>query len=824
MKAGFIIFWQRHILRYQSAWLLSIGFLLLMLTPQVASANISLGCGNFPGPIPIPDIPCLLGETILKLTSVVTAIIGNVFDLVLNIFVFGMKDTLEGAPGSIFSLGSGDDAVPTYRIIWQMVRDLANLSFIFILIYAALATIFQVKKVEIKRVVPQLILVAILMNFSLFFVQIAVDMSNFVAYQFYTSVTVTTADETGTIGSRSGITMSKVIANVTNITALVAPPTDSRFVDSNTTSTIPYSQQPGFFYGLMASVFVGTAGLVMLAGALLLFIRFFMIMVYMIASPIALASTILENTKETFFHGWWLKGLISQLTFAPAYFGMMYLALRFLQAISSEGLAADDSNVFAFWVKTALLFLVSSAFLIFSIIAAKQMGAAGGNFADGMLKKTTGNYGLNPLKRTGSFAGRNIIGGGGRLAGKGMQRAGISLRDSNSKILKYSGSALGKKGVSLEEKAEGAKFGGVSLKEKKDKRKAQDQKLDKEKLEVEREKLMKKVNASNYTLTDDEKKKLKANIGSIPQKDVEKLLADAKSDKSKAAIAEALSFSTYKKMQESEMSPEDKENLKKSRYGSAVKKLKDPQTSATDIQTLQQSLSADELKELRTVDKTAFDSHAHELTPDQVEGLKKAIEPADYKEMMGARATKLNNEPITPGGNITRAQALRDGLNSNNLSELENMEKALKQMGAQELVVEQGILSANKEMVALLSKQQYDNLMSSNSLTQEQKTRITTARTTGLQSIASGPNSSLLINRSPKEIAQLPSSILTQDSVARNLSAATLNTITTEGNLSQADRNIIKSKIVLAAGSPGAPPTAAAALDYLTHGVGKHTF
>ena len=243
---------------------------LLIVIPIPAEANVNFNCqfNFFPDGKPNTfDLGCKIGEIWLGLMSIFAFICGNILDLVVKFFVFEMSTSLE--TGTIFGFVptlNGEAQIPVYRQMWFIVRDLANLGFIFILIYAAIATIFKIKGVDYRRVIPQLVLVAILMNFSLFFVQVAVDVSNYVSYQFFTNVNIEVVENDGVTpvkdregnpisgklaaGNQQGL--SNVIMNVTRVTALVSSPADLE--SSGVANGTLNNNQPGFAYGFFAGV------------------------------------------------------------------------------------------------------------------------------------------------------------------------------------------------------------------------------------------------------------------------------------------------------------------------------------------------------------------------------------------------------------------------------------------------------------------------------------------------------------------------------------------------------------------------------------------
>jgi len=73
---------------------------------------------------------------------------------------------------------------------WVMVRDLLNLVFIFILLYAAISTILQYGNMDIKKILPSLIIAALLINFSMLITKMVIDASHIFAWEFYNQIDV----------------------------------------------------------------------------------------------------------------------------------------------------------------------------------------------------------------------------------------------------------------------------------------------------------------------------------------------------------------------------------------------------------------------------------------------------------------------------------------------------------------------------------------------------------------------------------------------------------------------------------------------------------
>lgn len=103
---------------------------------------------------------------------------GSVFDVALNSTVssFGNLPLL------------GYSLLTKFDELWTVFRDIANILILFTFIFIALATILNSHTYHMKTLAGRVILVAILLNFSLFFCKATIDVSNFFAYQFYQSI------------------------------------------------------------------------------------------------------------------------------------------------------------------------------------------------------------------------------------------------------------------------------------------------------------------------------------------------------------------------------------------------------------------------------------------------------------------------------------------------------------------------------------------------------------------------------------------------------------------------------------------------------------
>ncbi len=107
---------------------------------------------------------------ILAFFSFLLTITAYLLNYAIAYLVIGMGDLIRtGGFGS------------QIETLWQLIRNLINVSFIFALIYIGITTILGVGGVNWKSALKNLIICALLVNFSLFFSKVIIDVANVTA-------------------------------------------------------------------------------------------------------------------------------------------------------------------------------------------------------------------------------------------------------------------------------------------------------------------------------------------------------------------------------------------------------------------------------------------------------------------------------------------------------------------------------------------------------------------------------------------------------------------------------------------------------------------
>ncbi len=348
------------------------------------------------------------------------------------------------------SLNSTAYALGFLTTSWSLVLNLANMFFIFILIYTAFVIMLKAETTRTMQTLAWVIAIALVVNFSFFFTRVVIDAGNILGVQFY-----------------NGIIAQPNIAGVTITNEPNAPVDITRGIMQALGVEKPLTQQ-GFTNAqavtgnnawstllVLTVVFLSTAvmfwmlalGLIMIAIKFL--IRIVGLWLVLIASPIAFVSKTLPKTQH--FFEMWLRTLVS-FAFYPAIFLFMFYVLnmfvadlagnKLFAALSSKQGMATDLNPLPLIAQLAEIFIRMGFLIVMMYIMLKVadwiMDQAGG-MAGTIMNKASGailgggfrgaGVALRATSATGAFAGRNV---GGRGAFATLQNSTIKSWEGQS--------------------------------------------------------------------------------------------------------------------------------------------------------------------------------------------------------------------------------------------------------------------------------------------------------------------------------------------------------------------------------------------------------
>jgi uncharacterized protein YdcH (DUF465 family) len=399
--------------------------------------------------ISLPGCVAILSYLVLYLTSWVLFVAALLFDFTIS-FTLSMTDLVNSF--SVIQYG------------WEVFRNLINLFFILILVFISISTILQVDSYGYKKLLGKLVIAAILINFSMFFTKVIIDVSNITALVFYKQIMIEAdanssdakagdnAVSKGLVDASAGasnLTNNKLSLGIMNALGLqtiwgVAKDTGggSPLGTASETSNNPAVNSGGAIaekggagvglnpwkmtlVGLGGSIFILMLSFIFFAASFMFLARTAVLIMLMVTSPIAFAANILPQTSGLSSR-WW-KRLNSAVLFAPVYMLLMFVTLKMvwgrgdkindLLAIFSNNGDYGMSSVFFFFLLCFMLVMCLTAAASIGTVGAKTMNAWGKSLGT-KAKKFASTRATAPVSYLADRASKSSI--LSRLPGGGM--------------------------------------------------------------------------------------------------------------------------------------------------------------------------------------------------------------------------------------------------------------------------------------------------------------------------------------------------------------------------------------------------------------------
>lgn len=324
---------------------------------------------------------------------------------------------------------------------WGAFRDLANMAFIFVILYIAIGTMLGTG-VDMKKMLARVIIVALLLNFSMFFTRLAIDASNILTVAFYNEIVKSSPCVTGTVAQNGGIGAAFVcklgVADV--------------FSTETSNALLAYGggwkgAMKNFMLTILGSVFMVITAFVLLATAVFLIARLVAFIFLVLLSPIAFISTAIPNQDDLFDK--WKGHLISNCLFAPVLMAFLWAVLQVATALpevsdlgkviigTTEGQALPEMG------QVLLSYAILITLMIYSLTLAKDFGGAGVKIANKYVEKARKNVqgfvGRNTLGWVGNKIDKSLDGREGRVGRLMNTRTGNIVRGATVGALAKSG-------------------------------------------------------------------------------------------------------------------------------------------------------------------------------------------------------------------------------------------------------------------------------------------------------------------------------------------------------------------------------------------------
>jgi hypothetical protein len=349
--------------------------------------------------------------------------IGWIICPVVN-FLAGVADSAFGFLANNFlktntALLDTSDANGTYTA-WKYMRTIANVAFViaFLIIIFSQLTGVGVSNYGVKKLLPRIVVAAILVNVSFFISQIAVDISNILGFSIkdlFNSI-VTSIDKTTTQLDTTSVN-SALASNPVGNTA-----TGEGFAGL-TLTVLAVAAGVGGYALLSTLIPVILAAVIALVMILFILVaRQAIVVLLIVVSPLAFVAFLLPNTQGLFKQ--WRKMLTSMLLLFPIIalvFGASTLASHILSGTFNNSVTGDDANVFGQIIASAILVLP-----LFAVPVLLKKSLEGIPVLGQMATKFAGRANGNLNKRLGESYKGSLVGRGlaYRKAGAEAYRSG----------------------------------------------------------------------------------------------------------------------------------------------------------------------------------------------------------------------------------------------------------------------------------------------------------------------------------------------------------------------------------------------------------------
>lgn len=230
---------------------------------------------------------------------------------------------------------------------WKAIRDVANLGFILTLIYMSVAIILGIE--TSKKFLVNLVIVALLLNFSAFFTKVVIDASNIFALEFYNAM-----------GAPERVTVAGIEIPQRSLSSVFITGFDPQRL-TGTESFQSWKDGTGGSVLALTFVFMGAAIITFFASFIMVKVAFLFIgrtvdfWYLIVVSPFAFVSYILPGFN---YFGKWLVQLKDRALQAPIFMMGMYVIAKLIEGDFLKKFFGKSSGFLDTMLSTAVVFAV----------------------------------------------------------------------------------------------------------------------------------------------------------------------------------------------------------------------------------------------------------------------------------------------------------------------------------------------------------------------------------------------------------------------------------------------------------------------------------
>jgi hypothetical protein len=363
-------------------------------------------------------VVAMAGQLLQKVSAWILGLSGTLLTFVIDKTVVEMSERIDDITG--------------LQVAWKVFRDVVNMTFIFLILYEAIRMILSINN-SAKKVVTNIVIFGILMNFSLFFTKIIIDASNILTISIYNEV-VQDSDPNGGIAAPFMQLMGLQQLYQTSTSALeqqAAQPISNEDQLANI-----------FMRSVMSSVFMLITAFIFLAVVGAFITRFIVLVALMILSPLAFGTFAVPQLKV-----WdkWKKSLLQNAIFPPVFFLMILVTLVVAKGVISTSVQPDWSALVSSTAPgdaalgAIFNWVIIIGMLVLTLMVSKEAGVGGAGAAIGSLNKWQDN-----IRKKVVNVGKSVAVGTGGYAARGALRAsGVAAWDRKLAGSEFAQTAFG---------------------------------------------------------------------------------------------------------------------------------------------------------------------------------------------------------------------------------------------------------------------------------------------------------------------------------------------------------------------------------------------
>ncbi len=260
---------------------------------ETANANFYDGIIN--GLNFIKDGPVKIATAIVGsfLQFIIIPVLGTILRIVAACLDLAIQSTLNSTKLT--------DVSGSIVTIWALVRDIFNITFIFILLYTAIKMIIGSVDANTKKMIANVVIAALLINFSLFITRILIDAGNILATNLYNLATNSGANS-----------ISSLISNQLGLGLFWA-----------STKVASVFETAFFIISALQLLTILIAIITLSYITALILIRNVMLIFLMALSPIGFMGGVIPKFEE--YSKMWRENLYGQIFIAPIFLLLFYL-------------------------------------------------------------------------------------------------------------------------------------------------------------------------------------------------------------------------------------------------------------------------------------------------------------------------------------------------------------------------------------------------------------------------------------------------------------------------------------------------------------------